>query len=152
VLPVVVMGPSDVVRTNALVDTGSSASSVDEHVLQRIGALRQGTTRIVTVTGPSQVPVYRAQVQTEAGTLLVDHLDEILGDHLPGDVQVLLGRDALAQLNFTYDGGGVWTMGTHRDDGCHRPSLLGLAGAVAGGHLVATGIMLMLAGVLVRRR
>ena len=48
--PVIVTGPAGQVRTYAQVDIGSTRSSVDSSLLQRVGAVMRGEDLVQTVT------------------------------------------------------------------------------------------------------
>lgn len=114
VLPVIVSGPSGQVRTLAAVDTGSEVSSADRGLLDQIGARQVGTILIQSVMGAQVVPIYAADLLTDAGFTLTGGLPGILGDTLPPPIQALIGRDVLRQMVLHYDGlQGAWYLASY---------------------------------------
>lgn len=121
VLAVILSGPQGEVRTSAMVDTGSSISSADEGLLAQIGVEPCGTRQVDTVAGTVAIPLYTAEIRTAQGQLLAGGRCKILGNRLPGEPEVLLGRDVLITLHLHYDGpGGAWSL---EGDGAARPAL-----------------------------
>lgn len=111
-LPVVIASGAASRITQAMIDTGSTASSVDRGLLEAIGAPRVGQIRIATVMGHETAPVYAATVATSDGTVLSQGLPGVIGDDLPAPVQCLIGRDILSQWEFVYGGSqGAWSLG-----------------------------------------
>lgn len=94
------------------IDTGSTVSGVDVALLQQVGA------QVVTgVTIPVQTPSGNAMDQLYQARLLVGGIDlfaglpGVLGEYLPSGPRVLLGRDALAGMQYVYDGvNGTWSL------------------------------------------
>lgn len=113
VLRVVVRGPTGQVSTTALLDTGSTVTSVDADLLARVGALPAGSRPVTTISGAPVVVRQETGVQvlSEDGQALFAPVPLVLSDQLPPPVQVLIGRDALEGLQFEYDGSvGAWVL------------------------------------------
>lgn len=89
--------------TQGLVDTGSTISSVDQTLLQQLGAQQNGSEQISDVSGNSTVPTYAVSLSS-GGFPLSGGAITVLADGLPPPQQVLLGRDVLANYQFVYDG------------------------------------------------
>ncbi len=136
-MPLTVSSIGGTVNTTAQVDTGSTISSVDLGLLQKIGAPVVGTVAISTVQGDSIVPLYRVAL-TSGGVPLSSNYVDVLGDSLPAPVQALIGRDVLSLYQVDYNGAlGSWSM--QAEHPINRPSsttwliLIGAGLAVAGG-------------------
>jgi predicted aspartyl protease len=146
-VPVILVGPRGTVVTRALIDTGSEVSSADVHLLQQVGAPQTGTVQIQTVAGVSTVPVYAAALQMVDGKPLLD--GGILGDSLPGDVQVLIGRDVMAHARFTFDGPlGAWSLDSRSADGL---SAWTIGEGILVGNVLTVGVALLI-GALLRKK
>jgi hypothetical protein len=120
-LPVVVTGPSGTVsvtaqfKTKAMMDTGSTVSSVDIAILQQVGAQQVGQVTISTVEGSAVAPVYNAGIgmQLASGAVLplMVGLPGELGDSLPGSTRVLIGDDIMSKLILERNGpAGTWSV------------------------------------------
>lgn len=120
-LPVVVTGPSGTVattgqfKTKAMMDTGSTVSSVDLSILQQVGAQQVGQVTISTVLGSSVAPVYNAGIgmQLASGAVLplMVGLPGELGDQLTGSTRVLIGDDIMSKLILERNGpAGTWSV------------------------------------------
>jgi hypothetical protein len=120
-LPVVVTGPSGTVsvtaqfKTKAMMDTGSTVSSVDIAILQQVGAQQVGQVTISTVEGSAVAPVYNAGIgmQLASGAVLplMVGLPGELGDSLPGSTRVLIGDDIMSKLILERNGpSGTWSV------------------------------------------
>jgi len=96
--------------TQAMLDTGSTVTSVDRRILEDIGAPQIGAATIQTVMGSQTVPVYGAAIF--AGDVQLNMgLPGVIGDDLPPPVQCLVGRDVLGRYQLVYDGReGVWAL------------------------------------------
>ena len=120
-LPVVVTGPSGTVsvtaqfKTKAMMDTGSTVSSVDIAILQQVGAQQVGQVTISTVLGSSVAPVYNAGIgmtlPSGAVLPLMVGLPGELGDQLTGSTRVLIGDDIMSKLILERNGpAGTWSV------------------------------------------
>lgn len=137
VLPVTLTGPGGTIQTQAMVDTGSSMSSVDEGLLAQIGVQPCGSTDVETVAGVVAIHLYTATISTADGRHLVGGSCKVLGNRLPGEPQVLLGRDVLAGLRFAYDGvAGSWSLDTAGGAAAPVPELS--VWSIAAGSLVGS--------------
>jgi len=99
---------------------------------------------IRTVAGDQSFDVYGASISA-GGTVLVAPEQGVIGDSLPGSVQVLVGRDALQNLAFAYDGRlGTWSLEAY--EGAVQPGVSpwlfwgSVAALAAGGALLAYGV------------
>lgn len=111
ILDVIVSGPAGEVRTQALVDTGSSMSSVAADVLERVGGVPAGTRQVWTIAQePLVIPAHSGVcISTVDRFHLCENIPLVLATGLQPPIEVLLGRDALSGTQFAYDGGaGVW--------------------------------------------
>lgn len=110
VFAVIVSGPSGSAATHALVDTGSTVSSVDRGLLASVGAVPIGSVPVTTVQGTQTDEVYEVLLSA-GGIQLNPGLHQVLGDDLAAPVQVLVGRDVLAGAQLAYDGpSGSWVL------------------------------------------
>lgn len=108
-MPVIVAGPRGRVQTLALLDTGSEISSIDTDLLRQVGSHQVGRRPVYTVAEqPIDTPLGGCvRVLSLSGIQL--SAEAVLAVSLPGDVQVLLGRDVMAFLYLGYDGRvGAW--------------------------------------------
>lgn len=112
--PVVVKGPQTQRQVVAMIDSGSTLTSVDQGTLLAVGAPVVGQTTIITPDGQyTSVSTYKATLATPNGFRLSDHLPSVLGDNLQGNVKCLIGRDILSLYSFVYDGQqGKWQLNT----------------------------------------
>ena len=98
----------------ALLDTGSTISSVDLSILQLVAAQQVGQVTISTVLGSSVAPVYNATIGlplANAVLPLMNGLPGVLGDSLPGPERVLIGDDIMSNLILVRDGpAGSWSL------------------------------------------
>ena len=136
-MPLTISSVGGGASTTAQVDTGSTISSVDIGLLERIHAPVVGSVAISTVDGNSVVPAYSVTLAS-LGIGLSAQPVYVLGDTLPAPVQALIGRDVLSLYRLTYDGAlGSWEIDAQH--AIQRPSsatwlILGAAGlAVVGG-------------------
>ena len=146
VLPVTVQGPDGSIQTQAQIDTGSTISSVDATLLQQTGATPSSQVQIGTVLDTQDVPFFSdAQIIAAGNVDLTAGLSGVLGDTLPPPVQVLIGRDILAQYDLAYAGPqGAWSLSPGGAAVVPRRDLwwaaLGGAAAIAGVGLVVAGV------------
>lgn len=120
VFAVVVVGPPQASgqplkrQVLAMVDTGSTLSSVNSLILQSVGAPIIGQTTITTPDGATtSVNTFQASLQLPNGFPLSDHLPGIIGDNIQGGIQCLVGRDILSLYSFLYQGPqGKWQLDT----------------------------------------
>jgi len=111
-MPVTITSRGGSRNTQAMIDTGSTASSVDRSLLDAVGAPRIGSVAIRTVMGREEAPVYAAAIVAADGTVLSQGLPGVIGDDLPAPVQCLIGRDILSSWEFVYGGSqGAWSLG-----------------------------------------
>jgi len=154
VLDVIVSGPAGQVQTQALVDTGSSISSVDADLLARVGARMAGTREVWTITDePLTIAAHTGVcISSLDGHRLCDDVPLVLATGLQSPVLVLLGRDALASAQFAYDGAsGEWYISRGPTVATRGKSPWGaiLAAAAAG---TAAGLAGAAVGYWLRRR
>jgi predicted aspartyl protease len=110
IFAVTVIGPSGSESTHALIDTGSTVSSVDRGLLASVGAVPIGSVPVTTVQGTQTDEVYEVLLSA-GGIQLNPGLHQVLGDDLAAPVQVLIGRDILAGAQLAYDGpSGGWVL------------------------------------------
>lgn len=95
----------------AMIDSGASISCITIQGAQSIGIPQVSSTQLGGVGGMTNAPVYGASITLPQFNVTVDPV-QIAGvaNPLPG-VDMLIGRDILRQLIFTYKGGeGVFTL------------------------------------------
>ncbi len=132
------------IRTQAMVDSGSTISSVDQSLMASSGAVPTGTQQIADVSGTLSVPTYSVRMQTASGYDLTGSYLTVLADDLPPPQQALVGRDILRYYQLWYDGSGSWAL---LGQGAPQQPTTPYA-AIAGGALVAAvaGVALGLSG------
>lgn len=114
-LDVIVSGPAGAVETLALVDTGSSISSVAADLLERVGGVPASTRHVWTIAAePLVIPAHSGVcISTTDGFHMCESTPLVLATGLQPPIRVLLGRDALERLEFAYDGDtGQWYLST----------------------------------------
>lgn len=97
----------------ALIDTGASVTSVDEAPLRALGLRPTGVMEIATPSSSrSQQPVYPCVLSFPGTPLPAIPFSEVIASDLTAfGVSVLIGRDILANCQFTYNGAeGFWTV------------------------------------------
>ena len=114
-IAVILRGPVGSVQTYAQVDTGSSMSSADASLLRQVGASPGPQEQVQTVS-PFPLTVRQAcgvEILDPNGAVLDS--GPLLAVNLPAPVQVLIGRDVLAGMDFGYEGpAGTWQLGSGR--------------------------------------
>jgi len=94
--------PPQVAR--AMIDTGASISTVSDTVAQAAGLQQVGSVPLGGVGGMSTRPIYSASFGLPDYNIGVDPI-QIAGVSLPvGGFEILVGRDVLRALEFTYRG------------------------------------------------
>jgi hypothetical protein len=113
----------------ALIDTGASISGLKPSLAQAAGLIQTSSVGISGVVGTQTRPVYIAAIHLPEYNINFDTMD-VAGVDLPQqDVDVLLGRDILRHLVFTFQGKfGTFTL----QDGEDRMSELAAGGIFAG--------------------
>jgi predicted aspartyl protease len=93
------------VEGEALIDTGSTISAVDQVVVDRLGLVPLDEEVITTPMGQSRQTLHPAQVAFLGAPFAPLVSDKWIAANLrPFGAVVLLGRDALADFVLTYDG------------------------------------------------
>jgi hypothetical protein len=113
----------------ALIDTGASISGLKPSIAQATGLIQTSSVGISGVIGAETRPVYIAAIHLPEYNISFDTVD-VAGVDLPQqDVDVLLGRDLLKHLVFTFQGKfGTFTL----QDGQDRTSGYAAGGIAAG--------------------
>ncbi len=100
-------------RARALVDTGSDVTAIAPRVLQALGAVRFRSARTHTAAGVVNVKLFKVSLSMSgpkgiAGPMFVRSTLVVteLGVALP-NIEVLIGRDILAECLFLLDGPGA---------------------------------------------
>ena len=102
--------PYPIAKGFALIDTGAAVTAVDDDVLQQLAIPVVDTEPMQTVHGVAEMRLFNASVNFPGLGL-----SEVVLDRIPGgmirsktntgaDIIMLLGRDLLRGLKFTYDG------------------------------------------------
>lgn len=130
--------PGQTVR--GLVDTGASISTVSEEVAAQVGLVQTGTVQLGGVGGSGTRPVYAARMHLPQYGVTVDPI-EIAGVSIPfADVQILLGRDVLRQVEFRYLGpAGSFGLSTE-EGGAAAPGAPGAGSPVAVPALIGAAV------------
>jgi hypothetical protein len=88
----------------AMIDSGASISCINTTAAQQLGLQQVSSTQLGGVGGTSEAPIYAAALNLTQFGVTVDPVQIAgVGNPLPG-VDMLIGRDILEQLTFTYDG------------------------------------------------
>jgi predicted aspartyl protease len=88
----------------ALIDTGATASAVDNSVVTALGVNPVGTALVGTAGGPVTQPVYPIRTQLQ-GVGLTINFSRVTGAPLSNmGLVALLGRDMLTRMMLIYDG------------------------------------------------
>lgn len=121
----------------ALIDSGASISGLKPSIAQAAGLIQTSSVGISGVVGAETRPVYIAAVHLPEYNISFDTVD-VAGVDLPQqDVDVLLGRDILKHLVFTYEGKfGTFTLQNGED----RRSQF-VAGGIAAGTIAAAFLL-----------
>jgi hypothetical protein len=97
------------VPIRALIDTGASATVIDESVLRQLGLAPTGTVQILTPSTRG-VPItcmaydIKAGIYHPAHSLVLGTFPVIAGDFTGQTISALIGRDVLRNCLFIYDG------------------------------------------------
>lgn len=143
-------------RVKGLIDTGASITTVSDEIAQAAGLVQTSQVELGGVGGSSTRPIYAARVAIPAFGVTMDPI-EVAGVSVPfTEVQMLIGRDLLAQAHLAYTGPqGVFSLTTKppegapsgADDGGGGPTIPtaaligGAVGAAALAVLFATDIL-----------
>jgi hypothetical protein len=95
----------------ALIDTGATKTSVDEHVISTLGIPPNGRTKLGTAGGPREATLHAVQIvfptMGNLSILLPQAVScSLAGAELPGakPLTVLFGRDLLLYFVMIYNG------------------------------------------------
>lgn len=107
--PVQIVTSTGSKTTTALIDTGSTYSSVDSTLLTSLGAATVGQTVITTAAGPKTVSVYAGSIWSNS--IHLNSSNQLIGDTLPSSIGALIGRDILDHADLV-ENQGVWSLST----------------------------------------
>lgn len=104
------LGSYAVVEGLGLIDTGAMVSAVDRSVFHELGIPRVDTELIQTAHGVAEMDRFNAGVRLLDDPLSLLPLHRVIGGYLRtptdrgADMIMLIGRDLLQRMSFTYDG------------------------------------------------
>lgn len=95
-----------------LIDTGASATAVDEGLLLALGLAPTGATPIATPSGATQQALYACEIAFPGTPIPALDLSVVIGSVLaPQGIVALIGRDLLRHFLLVYNGPeGEWTL------------------------------------------